>query len=314
MKQVKKALIVGAGAIGAAIASRIFETNPDSVAIMAFGERRDRYIREGFLVNGKLFQFHVANPESDGAFDCVIVAVKDYHLEEALEEMRPFVGGQTIIVSLLNGIGAEDRIRAFYGGAKVPLGFMIGIDALRERGEIRFLSIGEIRFGWEKNPVEVKDPTIEALKDFFSSHRVPFTIPEDMVKAKWYKFMLNVALNQWSAVLNAKYGYFMASEAAQTLLKATMLEVIAVSNACGTGLTPKDMEIAFQTLAKLDPDGKTSMHQDVEAGRKTEIEAFSGAVTRLSKQHGCTAPINEALYLALQSIEDNRKTQTFQPR
>jgi 2-dehydropantoate 2-reductase len=306
MKPIQKALIVGAGAIGAAIASRIFDANPSSVAIMAFGDRRDRYVRDGFIVNERLYRFDIADPGKDGSFDCIIVAVKDYHLEEALEEMRPFVRKETIILSLLNGITAEERIRTFYKDAIAPLGFMIGIDALRERGEIHFLSIGEIRFGWEKNPAEKNDPAIDALKKFFDAHSVPYKIPEDMVKAKWYKFMLNVALNQWSAVLDAPYGYFKTSKSAQKLLEATMEEVVGLSNACKTGLTHKDMETAFATLEKLDTEGKTSMHQDVEAGRKTELEAFSGVVMGKAKEHGYAVPINEALYLAIKSIEENR--------
>jgi 2-dehydropantoate 2-reductase len=309
MKEIRKALVVGAGAIGAAVASRIFDSDPESVAILASGERAERYAREGILVNGRRYHFALANPAVEGPYDLVLIAVKDYHLSSAIEEMRPFVGPETLVLSLLNGITSEEMLRTalepILTKERNPLAFMIGIDALRENGEISFLSIGEIRFGDEKNNPHALSPNVSAISRFLSSHGVPHAIPEDMVKAMWYKFMLNVALNQWSAVLKAPYGFFQRSESARKLLSSTMEEVVKLSQACGTGLESRDVEAVFATLAKLDPAGKTSMLQDIEAGRQTEVEIFAHVVAEKSRSLGIFAPVNEALCLAIRALEQN---------
>jgi len=305
MKEIRSALMVGTGAIGAAIASRIFCVDPGAVAVGASGSRRQRYARDGFLVNGTQYRYRLADSGTDGYYDLILIAVKNYDLDAAIEEIRPFVGPETTILSLLNGITSEEILRKEFGEERVPLAFVIGIDALREKGEVTFLNIGEIRFGREKNLEGSNEPRIEALKKFFTAHNVPYSVPEDMVRAMWYKFMLNVALNQWSAVLDAPYGFFMTSESAKELLRRTMEEVVGLSSVCATGLVPADMDTVFATLAKLDPAGKTSMHQDVSARRKTEVEAFAGVVAEKSRARGRATPINETLYLAIKSIEES---------
>lgn len=311
MKEIKEALVIGAGAIGAAVASRIYDSDPEAVAIAANGERRERYAREGIVVNGRRYMFKLADPDAGHFYDLVLVAVKDYHLAQAAEELKPYVGPETLVLSLLNGITSEEVLRAGLGGSlgkeRNPLAFMIGIDALRESGEVSFLSIGEIRFGDEKNDLAALSAPVAAISRFFTAHGVPYSIPSDMVRAMWYKFMLNVALNQWSAVLRGGYGFFQRSESARRLLSSTMEEVVRLSQACGTGLERKDIDAVFSTLEKLDPEGKTSMLQDIEAGRQTEVEIFAKVVAEKSSALGLEAPVNQALYLAIRAMEDNAR-------
>ncbi|PKL06579.1 MAG: 2-dehydropantoate 2-reductase, partial [Spirochaetae bacterium HGW-Spirochaetae-9] len=208
MRQIRSALIVGAGAIGAAVASRIFDVDRNAVALCATGERRDRYIREGFIVNGRQYFFPLADPAPCKPCDLIIVAVKSYHLAQAVDEMRPYVGSDTIIISLLNGIESEDVLRAAFSAAIIPLAIIISIDALRVGNRIDFESAGEIRFGFEKNDPAALDEGVAAVGRFFDRHGVRYSVPENMVKTLWFKFMINVAMNQWSAVLRGSYRFF----------------------------------------------------------------------------------------------------------
>ncbi|HEY9053245.1 MAG TPA: 2-dehydropantoate 2-reductase [Rectinemataceae bacterium] len=301
---IRSALIVGAGAIGAALASRLYDSDPDSVFICASGERKARYERDGFSVNGASYSFRIAEP-ARAPFDLVIFAVKDYDLETAIHEASAYIGPDTSVLSLLNGLESETRLRAAFGAGNVPLGFIIRIDAMRIGTSVTFADIGEIRFGWEKNDPKRLEPRVMAIADFLSAHGMPYSVPEDMVRALWFKFMINVAVNQWSALLRGDYGFFQRSPSARLLLRKTMEEVLELSRALGTGLGEADIEQVFLTLGSLPPGGKTSMLQDVEAGRKTEVEAFSGAVIRLAAAAGLRAPMNETLYSALRAIEES---------
>ena len=218
--------------------------------------------------------------------------------------MRPYVGSDTTILSLLNGISSEEILKKEFGAEKVPLAMIISIDALRIGNSIRFTSAGEIRFGDEKNTPGALSPRIAAVSRFFASHNVPAAIPDDMVHTLWFKFMLNVGLNQWSAVLRAPYGLFQASPSSRILLAATMKEVIALARVQGVGLDESHIDVVFATIDRLRGDGKTSMLQDIDAGRKTEVEAFAGVVVEKSRELGLDAPINRALLLAIRAMEE----------
>ena len=82
-----------------------------------------------------------------------------------------------------------------------------------------------------------------------------------------------------------------------------MLEVVALSQVLGTGLVEEDLHSWYKTLGTLSPEGKTSLLQDVEAGRKTEVELFSGTVIRLGSETGVPVPINRMLYDMIRAIE-----------
>ncbi|MGB4585891.1 MAG: ketopantoate reductase family protein [Rectinemataceae bacterium] len=304
MREIHSTLIVGAGAIGAAVASRIFDIDKAAVALCATGERRERYIREGFIVNGRRYFFPLADPTPRKPYDLVIVAVKSYHLALAIEEMRPYVAPGTIIISLLNGIASEEILRAEFRTASIPLAVIISIDALRVGNRIDFESAGEIRFGLEKNDPKALDDDVAAVARFFARHGVQYSIPENMVKALWFKFMINVAMNQWSALLRGSYLFFQKSASARELVAATMREVIALSDALGKGLVQEDVATVFATTDRLNGNGRTSMLQDVDALRKTEVDIFAGVIVQKARECGVPVPINEFLLLSIKAIEE----------
>lgn len=305
MRDIKSALIVGAGAIGAAVASRIYDVDPEAVALWTEGERRERYLRDGLIINGKRYDFRMGEVSRDAPSDLILIAVKSYDLAEAMKGLGPFVGPDTTILSLLNGIDSEEILRAEFGKERVPLAFMIGIDSIRIGNRTEFACAGEIRFGFEKNDPAALNERVAAISRFFASHNVDHCVPEDMVRALWFKFMLNVGLNQWSALLRGSYGLFQKSASAKRLLVDTMREVIALSDACGKGLVPADIDTVMTTLEKLEEGGRTSMLQDVDARRKTEVEMFSGVVMEKCRERGLPAPLNESLFLAIKALEDS---------
>jgi 2-dehydropantoate 2-reductase len=128
-------------------------------------------------------------------------------------------------------------------------------------------------------------------------------VPRDMVWSLWYKFMINVGINQVSAVIRGTYGAFQAEGEAKAVMEAAMAEVVALSKALGTGLQDSDTTLWDKTLRGLAPGNKTSMLQDVEARRKTEVEAFSGEVIRLGRKAGVPVPVNQTLYNLIRAIE-----------
>ncbi len=298
---IEKITIIGAGALGAAYGSILYEMDPNSVCFIASGERFEKLKRDGVVVNGKRYPIAVAQPEEAEATDLLIVAVKHHHLDQAIEEIKKAVGPETTILSVMNGIDSEERIGAVYGMDKVVYGLTLGIDAVREGNSVNYTNQGRILFGEAKNP-ELTD-RVRRIKELFDRAGIAHVIPPDMIRSLWFKYMINVGANQTSAVLRATYGTLKTSSEARKLMDSAMQEVIAIARAMRVDLSEKDIEEWYKVLEPLNPAGKTSMFQDVEAGRKTEVEMFAGKVIDLGKRLGIPTPVNQKLFDELKRIE-----------
>jgi len=296
-----KVAIIGAGALGAAYGSILYEMDPRCVCFIASGERYEKLKREGVVVNGKRYAIALARPEKATPADLLIVAVKHHHLDQAIGEMKKAIGPGTTILSVMNGIDSEERIGAVYGMDTVVYGLTLGIDAVREGSRVNYTNQGRIFFGEAKNP-DMTD-RVQRIHELFDRAGIAHVIPPDMIRSLWFKYMVNVGANQASAVLRANYGALRSSSEARGLMDSAMREVIAIAGAIKVDLSEKDIGDWYKVLEGLNPEGKTSMFQDVEAGRKTEVEMFAGTVIELGKRYGVATPVNQRLFDDLKRIE-----------
>lgn len=303
MSGISKVAIIGAGALGAVYASLLYEMDKKSASFVAEAERFERLKKAGVVVNGRKYPIEVidARGRPDPA-DLVIVAVKYHQLDEAIGKIAGRVGENTIIISVMNGIDSEERIGAVYGMDHVLYAIALGIDALRQGNSVRYTTQGKILFG---EAVNASGPSskVKLVKDLFDRAGINYEVPADMKAVMWFKFMVNVGINQASAVLRAPYGVFQSSREARELMHAAMREVIALAGRLNINLSGPDIEKFDPVLMSLSPDGKTSMLQDVEAGRKTEVEMLAGQVIELGEKHGVPTPINKRLFREIRDIE-----------
>lgn len=302
MTEIKKVAILGAGAMGAYFAER-FHAVPDfSTALIADGERADKLRKEGLVINNTLQQFDVIDPDKGGApMDLIIVALKHHQLAPALANLRPLVGDETLFVSVMNGLESEEIIAAHFGAEKVLYAISVGIDAVREDNRVSYTKAGRHIFGEAENST----PSAKVLKvqRAFKAVGIQYESPVDMLRTLWWKFMVNVGVNQASAVLRAPYGVFHNDPDAQALMESLMQEVVTLAQAKGVHLTHQDVLDWYPVLRTLSPEGKTSMLQDVEAGRQTEVEVFGGKVVKLGRELGIATPVNQAVVQIIKVIQ-----------
>jgi 2-dehydropantoate 2-reductase len=304
---IKTVSIIGAGALGAVYAAMLYDMDPGCVTFVARGERAERLRRKGVIVNGKPYHIPVLTAEDRAVpADLVIVAVKYQHLDDGIRDMKNRVGAETLILSVMNGIESEERIGAVYGMDKILYCVSVGIDALRDANRVVYTTQGKLFIGEADNSVLTQ--RVRHIQALFDRAGIVYETPPDMMRILWWKFMINVGINQASAVLRAPYAVFQAAGEARELMDAAMREVVHLAGKAGVDLAEADIRGFDPYLFRLSPQGKTSMLQDVEAGRKTEVEMFAGRVIELGRRYDVPTPVNRSLFAQIRKIESDSAT------
>ncbi|MGB4406296.1 MAG: ketopantoate reductase family protein [Sphaerochaeta sp.] len=296
----KHITIIGSGALGAMYGLRLHQLlGKENVVFLADEQRRKRYAEEPLLLNGESFAFAYVDPKDAKISDLVIIATKNLQLEEAVTQIKHAVGEHTTILSLLNGIDSEEKLSQAYGEEHVLYGFAVGLNSTHVGNRIDFSKEGRIVFGEKDNS---RSQRIEAICSLFQRAHIDYMVPEDIRLELWKKFMLNTAFNTISALCRATYGD-LKQESVQTLAWKASKEVQAVGQREGVCLTDAMIEQNYQVVTSLGFEGKTSMCQDMEAGRRTENNWFCSAVVRLGKKYAIPTPTCEILSLLVEASE-----------
>ena len=301
--QIKNVAMIGAGAIGGVYSYSLHKLLGDNFAFIANGKRKERLEQEGLYLNGEHFNPKVVSSDEGTTFDLIIVSVKNYQLQSAIEDMRNLVGENTIILTLLNGISARDVLQEEFKDNNVLYGLAIKIDAVKVGNKITQNSKAIIQFGDKYNKTMSEE--VLAVKNLLNDAKINNQVFEDMIKTVWTKWMLNIGLNQVSAISGATYGVIKNTPELLSLVNKAMTEVMEVSKACNINLGDENWASVQDVIDSLDGDGKTSLLQDVENKRKTEVEYFSGTLIKIAKEHNVEVPVNEVLYNFIKAKERN---------
>lgn len=302
----KNVIICGLGAIGSVFAVKISDYDKTVLSVLLDKERFERYKNTPTLFNGKQYDFNYITPDSL-AFeaDLIILATKNNGLAESLSAIKNFVGKDTIILSFLNGIKSEEQIAQVYGEDKILYSYYIGHTSSRVGRNIEHDDIYEIVFG-EKNKM-VPSYKVRKVRDFFEKSHINYKIPDDMDYARWWKFLLNVGYNQASAVLNADYGVFQNCTNVNDFAIKLMEEAALIAQACGVKAVEKMIPEILEVIKTMRPEARTSMLQDVDAKRETEVDIFAGYVIDLGRKFDIKTPYNNMFYDLIKALDEKIK-------
>lgn len=305
MKEIKKVLVCGIGAVGSIYANKINEYDSESLRVLVDKKRLENYTNHPKIFNGKQLYFNYVLPENkDFKADLIIIATKFDGLNDVIKNIRNFVKEDTIILSLLNGVTSEELIAKEYGWKHTMLAYFIGHSAMREGNNIVHDGVGTVVFGVKDESItDIED--IQLLKDYFEKVGVDYKAPDDMHRALWLKYMLNVSSNQPSAILGMTFGQMQSNKHFMEMLVRIMQEVQSIAKAEGVKNTESMVDEAVSIFNRMLPEGKTSMLQDVEANRKTEVEMFAGTMVKFGEKHGIPTPYNLVLKDMVEVIHEN---------
>lgn len=296
---------IGLGALGSLYASKIYDYNPSFVKIITDEHRKEKLEKEGVFVNEKAYKFEYLLPQDADKVqkaDILFVCVKYLQLENSIPLIQNFIGENTKVISILNGISSEKIIGEKIGMQHMLYAYGVGMDAFREGNKVRFSQEGTLVFGEKINngiPASIA-PFVELLQNA----KIQFKIPENMEHALWKKFILNIAANQVSASLRLNYGNIKNNSFAQKLMRMAAAEVIDIANRKGIHFDKnEELEHLIDNIQKLADENTTSMCQDILAHRYTEVDMFAGEVIRQGKILEIPTPVNELLFLQIKAIE-----------
>ena len=279
MKDIQNVLICGLGAIGSIYADKIKDAK-----ILVDEQRLERYKKNPTTFNGKVMELDYILPDDDFKADLIIIATKYDGLADAVKNIQNFVGDDTLILSLLNGVTSEKFIAERYGAEKIVYSYFIGHSAVRDGRNITQDGVNTIVMGANAR-----------IQKYFDKVGINYEIPDDIIRSMWLKFMLNVSSNQTTALMRLTFGDMLNNKKCMEFVVNVMKEVQTIAKAEGVQNTETMIDDALEALNMMCPEGKTSMLQDVEAGRKTEVDMFAGVMIELGKKHNIPTPYNKVL-------------------
>ncbi len=290
----KNIIICGLGAVGLTYGGKFKEKC--NLRILVDSERLKRYTKNKPILNGEVQEFEYILPNDSFDADLIIISTKAFGLDSAIEQIKNFVSKDTIIISLLNGISSEEKIKQAYPEAMVLKSYFIGHSAVRDGNSVTQDGVGEIVA--EKN---------DKLIEIFEECGIDYLCPEDIDYSMWLKFTMNIFSNQSSAILNMTFGELKKNEAFINFAKKLIAEVRSIAEIKGIKHLENLESDALKALARMCDEGKTSMHQDILACRKTEVDIFAGEIIRMGKELGVRTPYNQVLYDMIRILEEKNE-------
>ncbi|WP_270389168.1 ketopantoate reductase family protein [Mediterraneibacter faecis] len=299
--KIKKVAVLGAGAVGSYVIWGLSSRNDIELGVIAEGERAERLKQNGCTINGKIYHPEVWNPRETDAVDLLIVALKYGSLSAALESIQKATSENTVIMSLMNGVDSEEII-AEKVGVEHLLPAVIKVASHKEEDGYHFdpeTTIGII-FGELTAPYD--SDRIRAIEELFKDTGIHFRATEYAREEMWSKFRLNVCNNLPQAILGAGVGCYRDSVHMKAISDGLKGELEAIAQAKGIDLSKT--EASSGRGSAVPPSARYSTLQDLDAGRHTEIDMFSGALIRMGKELGIPTPYNEYTYHMIKALEE----------
>ena len=221
----------------------------------------------------------------------------------ACMDMKSYMDGGTLILPLLNSVTPTPAIQQYYPDNKVLYGYISKIDAYNNNDGSGFYYnvAGDIHFGYANN--EHVAPELEKIRDVLVTAGFTVNIDVDMMRGIWKKWMLNVGANQVSALTEANYIQFSKIKEIHHILRLAMQELLIIASYEGVNLSTGDINETLEYLTTYPYPKKTSMLQDIQAHRRTEVDYISGDVIKLAHKWNCPSPVNLTMYYLIKAKE-----------
>lgn len=299
--KIQSVAILGAGAVGSYVIWGLSQKTDIRLGVLAEGERAERLSQEGCLINGTVYRPEVWNPGDAGEIDLLIVSLKYGSLPGALESIKAMVGDHTTVMSLMNGVDSEEIIAQQVGEEHVIIS-LIKVASHREGKGYCFNPDTTLGIIFGELAAPFKSERVQAIENLFADTGIHYRSSEMIREELWSKFRLNVCNNLPQAILGAGVGCYSDSVHMEAISNGLRLELEQIARAKGIDMSR--LEAASGHGSRVPASARYSTLQDLDAGRHTEIDMFSGALMRMGAQLGIPTPYNEYTYHMIKALEE----------
>ncbi len=296
-----KIAMMGSGGIGGYYGGRLADAGAD-VSFIARGAHLAAMRENGLKVISPLGDFHLPHvtatddPATIGTADIVMFCVKLYDVEETCELIKPLIGQNTAVISFLNGIDSEDRMRVILGDRAVVGGTAQIPSNIAEPGVIEHkASLAALEFG------ELDGRDSKRLQNFYkvcTDAGIQTFLVKNIETHIWLKFAILVPFATACCLTRLPGKILIEEPVVQEIAVGAMKEVIALAQAKGVQLPPDALESRMALLSNFS-NAMPSMLVDLLAGKRIELEGLQGAVVRMGKELGVSVPVHQVAYAAL---------------
>ncbi|HWH09067.1 MAG TPA: 2-dehydropantoate 2-reductase [Candidatus Thermoplasmatota archaeon] len=294
-------VVFGAGAVGSWLGALLHQAGHD-VTLVGRHDHVSVVNARGLQVSGRTELLArpraVTRPEAQPP-DVLLVTVKAYDTRRAAQEMRPLVGPRTAVVSVQNGLGNVEALADAFTDRQVFAAVTTHGVTFVEPGHVRHAGTGYFRVGSPFNEHARADALAALLREALPGAEASPRIAGEL----WAKVVVNAAINPLTAITGLRNGALLEVPALRDLMQRAAEEAVDVARAEGAPLPDDDLVLRARRVAELTAQNKSSMLQDVERGRPTEVDAICGEVVERGLRHGVDAPVNLTLRALVKGIE-----------
>ncbi|KFN02272.1 2-dehydropantoate 2-reductase [Bacillus clarus] len=291
-------LVLGAGGVGGYFGGRLVEKGED-VTFLVRSRRKQKLEEKGLVirsVNGD-FSFQpklITKEDSISPFDLILFSTKAYHLNEAIKDLRPFVGDHTVIIPLLNGIAHLSLLQQEFGEEKVIGGLCFIETTLNSEGDVVQTSAADrLVFGEMKHR---DTDRIQRISNTLIGTKASFVLSENILRDMWHKYLFITVMSGVTTLMRAPIGPIRESDGGRDFIRSLFEESAQIMRAFGAPIHENIVDEHMKTIDKISYDMKSSMQRDMEKNSFIEGEHLQGYVLKLAKQLDIEAPLLEVVY------------------
>jgi 2-dehydropantoate 2-reductase len=310
MKEIRKIAVIGAGAMGCLYGGKLSAVADCAVCLIDVWQDHVNAInRDGLWMEEAAIaalageqggasaqNFRRLRAVSDAAeaetADLAILFVKSTKTAEAIVAAQTVVGRDTIALTLQNGLGNAELIAAAMNPANVIAGTTAHGALMLGPGRMRHTGVGPTVIG-ELDGADSE--RIRAIQRLFAKAGLETRLSQNIQGLIWDKLLVNIGINALTALTGLRNGQVLDYPETEAILEAAVTEAFAIATAKGIQLSEANPVAHCKAVAKATAANKSSMLQDMERGRKTEIDMINGAIVREGVAVNIPTPVNEML-------------------
>lgn len=291
----RRIAILGAGAVGSYIGSKLIEhrfTDVEFVARSGYSVLKEKGLAVKNYTNKSPYNLKVnAFKELSGLYDAVLICVKSKDTVTAAKQASNHLKDDGFVVSIQNGIENPDIISAFIPADKIITNVIYMTAVMQEKGVLEYMAEGRLIFGHINGQCS---KYTEIYMQILQQAELNAKYTDNIKQYQWQKLMLNIVLNPLSALFRKTFFKMSSFDDAMSLTKSLFKEAQNAAKLCGVDIADEEYD-KITAKCKENISFKSSMYQDIEANRNPEIDAILGVVVRVHEKYGQSAPYCDCL-------------------